>query len=466
MNELPIYYAEMDDLQDDLGVHRVAYIENPANKTKGVLMDDDVRIVASDEVANHIIEILKNSGEVINPRWKEVSEDDFCLKFNVLLDEVTDSESFNDMTKGDGSGRWLVRYKYTGPLDASNRSFCREVLLMNKVFTEEEIKNSLSNPEFGNYSIWDYKGSYGCRHKWKRTIYFEDYEDNEVRQVGFVPLVVSGLDDGYATKFNYNLANQELMQVVAPLIIPEQDIYRSDELGKYNMRFSAETIQKIYDKIQRDNLFQNPIFKDTHNGGTVDASVLDYWIAKDEEDKAFTEYGFKLPLGTMFIHSQVNDKNYWENEIKKNGKYGYSLEAFFSLKKQKQINMNEEQQLQLPDGKHVIGGKEYTIQDGKVTEIVDAVETAEETPAVEEAPAVEETPAVEEVETAEEVPAPTADAIPQWAQDLINSVAELIAKSKAKEEQSTEESPVPVAMEDARPKWKLISDSLTSFKRK
>lgn len=464
MNDLPIYYAEMDDLQDDLGVHRVAYIENPANKTKGVLMDDDVRIVASDEVANHILEILKNSGEVINPRWKEVSEDDLCLKFNVLLDEVTDSESFNDMTKGDGSGRWLVRYKYTGPLDASNRSFCREVLLMNKVFTEEEIKNSLSNPEFGNYSIWDYKGSYGCRHKWKRTIYFEDYEDNEVRQVGFVPLVVSGLDDGYATKFNYNLANQELMQVVAPLIIPEQDIFRSDEQGKYNMRFSAETIQKIYDKIQRDNLFQNPIFKDTHNGGTVDASVLDYWIAKDENDKAFTEYGFKLPLGTMYIHSQVNDKNYWENEIKKNGKYGYSLEAFFSLKKQKQINMNEEQQLQLPDGKHVIGGKEYTIQDGKVTEVVDAVETAEETPAVEEAPAVEETPAVEEVETAEEVPAPTADAIPQWAQDLINSVAELIAKSK--EEQSTEESPVPVAMEDARPKWKLISDSLTSFKRK
>ena len=29
-----------------------------------------------------------------------------------------------------------------------------------------------SNPEFGTYSIYKYKGSFGCRHRWKRLIYF------------------------------------------------------------------------------------------------------------------------------------------------------------------------------------------------------------------------------------------------------------------------------------------------------
>jgi hypothetical protein len=31
---------------------------------------------------------------------------------------------------------------------------------------------SRANPDFGTYSIWKFKGSYGCRHRWKRMVYF------------------------------------------------------------------------------------------------------------------------------------------------------------------------------------------------------------------------------------------------------------------------------------------------------
>lgn len=57
----------------------------------------------------------------------------------------------------------LDYYYYLGPLDEKTRPFCRQMLKIDKVFSEEEIK--YMSDEL-NYPVLDYAGSYGCRHQW------------------------------------------------------------------------------------------------------------------------------------------------------------------------------------------------------------------------------------------------------------------------------------------------------------
>jgi hypothetical protein len=73
------------------------------------------------------------------------------------------------------AGLYKIRYEYRGPKDEKNRDFCGAVLDLNLIYRKEDIDTMTSNganPEFGFYSIWDYKGSYGCRHRWHRLIFF------------------------------------------------------------------------------------------------------------------------------------------------------------------------------------------------------------------------------------------------------------------------------------------------------
>jgi len=72
-------------------------------------------------------------------------------------------------------GLYKIRYEYRGPRDEKNRDFCASVLDLNLIYRKEDIDtmtSDMANPEFGAYSIWDYKGSYGCRHRWHRLVFF------------------------------------------------------------------------------------------------------------------------------------------------------------------------------------------------------------------------------------------------------------------------------------------------------
>jgi hypothetical protein len=156
-----------------------------------------------------------------------------------------------------------------------------------------------------------------------------------VRKVGFVPRVVSRLDDTDATTLNAYLSKDEKMQVVAPLLIPEKKVFRNDELGRYYMIFSKETITELREIAhQKGILMSKNLFKDTHDGGIAPSYILDEWQIEDENDKAYTEYGFNIqrcPVGTWMVMSQITDKEYWKKEIKLNKKHAYSIEALINL---------------------------------------------------------------------------------------------------------------------------------------
>lgn len=54
-------------------------------------------------------------------------------------------------------------FYYTGPNDEKTRDFCKYILKLDKVFSEEEIKFM---SDMLGYSVLRYKGSYNCRHEW------------------------------------------------------------------------------------------------------------------------------------------------------------------------------------------------------------------------------------------------------------------------------------------------------------
>ena len=118
-----------------------------------------------------------------------------------------------DVKAKDGSGTWLVRYQYDvakkyaskGEIIETSRHFCKEQIDRanngNRVYRREVLEN-LSNPEFGSYDIFTYKGSYNCRHVWKRKLYFKPEGEKGYNAVGNVPYVVNRVNDKRATTPN------------------------------------------------------------------------------------------------------------------------------------------------------------------------------------------------------------------------------------------------------------------------
>jgi len=71
-----------------------------------------------------------------------------------------------------------VRYKYVGPKDQKNRPFCGVMMSKNLIYRREDIQ-SLTDREVntdiskysGIYDIFEWRGSYNCRHKWVKLFY-------------------------------------------------------------------------------------------------------------------------------------------------------------------------------------------------------------------------------------------------------------------------------------------------------
>lgn len=74
-----------------------------------------------------------------------------------------------------------TRWKYAGPKDDKNRSFCAKLLSMDKLFTREEIDALNNDMKEFNTDVWKYKGGWyhdsdtdtnypQCRHWWESKI--------------------------------------------------------------------------------------------------------------------------------------------------------------------------------------------------------------------------------------------------------------------------------------------------------
>ena len=124
--------------------------------------------------------------------------------------------------------------------------------------------------------------------------------------------------------------DKERMIIAGPALIPDMEIYRNDEDGEYNVVFTSEVVTQLVEKFAKQN---GSSFNVEHSEQSAPMFVMEHWIIEDPEMDKSRTFGFTdLPKGTWFVMAKVTDEKFWENEVKKQGKLGFSIEGLLGLK--------------------------------------------------------------------------------------------------------------------------------------
>ena len=312
----------------------------------------------TEEEKAQLLKSLKSVGKtqesLIDDTWVEITEDEFN---NSLYAEFAVKRS--DSNPDDGSlqdtSMYKVLYKYNGPKDNKNRTFCRQVLDLGLLFRLEDInKMSLfgANEEFSTYDIFSYKGSYGCRHSWQQKFFKKEDTDNKravknpileeilggprAQQAGQVnpqsrttTQIAEGIPEG---QFQFK-ALQDKYELAGPLMVADKLIPRYDEEGnKYFVFFDAEGIKKLSYKLMTNKLIDSVNIEHDPNKSISDLTLVESWLVTDPENDKYNSYGYKLTKGSWFGIYKVNSKEIWDKYIVTGAVKGFSVEGIFKDK--------------------------------------------------------------------------------------------------------------------------------------
>jgi len=177
----------IDENDIQAGLDGIALVNNPAievdfqyfNKEES---DDDLSLpcnhyVLAEEQVPKVIEMFSTYGEKQSDLIKD--------GFKIVKVKKVGKQAFADITSEPNKDSEIadtptlrIRYKYVGPKDEKNRIFCGEMMKLNRVFRREDII-SMSNKnvnEIGpdGYDIFEWRGSYNCRHAWVELTYVKE----------------------------------------------------------------------------------------------------------------------------------------------------------------------------------------------------------------------------------------------------------------------------------------------------
>lgn len=269
-----------------------------------------------------------------------------------IIEEMEEGEEFAITSKPNLSsledyGKFQIRYKYTGPRDSKNRNFCARMLSKDLIFRKEDI-NQLTiqseNSEFGIYNIFEFKGSYGCRHHWTRLRMFKgdegkeitQYEESEDTATSVNPTPTMNRNPNSSTLVDSNFAetSKEKQLIAGPLMIPNKLIYRWDIYnGDYHVYFSEDTIEKIAYKYLINKHQANVNLEHSEEEVLEEITLVESWLVTDpKHDKSFALMGKEYPKNTWFGIMKVNNKSVWEEHVKTGKVKGFSVEGFFADK--------------------------------------------------------------------------------------------------------------------------------------
>lgn len=114
--------------------------------------------------------------------------------------------------------------------------------------------------------------------------------------------------------------------IIGPALIPDMKIYRENaEYGQHYVEFTKEVISKLVQKFNKTG--SNRKINLEHSNQMVDAFIIEDWIVEDQVYDKSRKYGFEVPVGTYMIMVKIENKDFWETEVKGNGKFGFSIEG-------------------------------------------------------------------------------------------------------------------------------------------
>jgi hypothetical protein len=171
----------IDEDFEESGIEAISLVSTPAHEENWIAFNsEDAPTLDDNSITYRIVEddfcssnpLLDTLGEpyndLISQGWVvsrvEQMNPERILKMSRERFSNPNDESYEDTVQ------FRIRFKYVGPRDNKNRKFCSDMLAKNRVYRMEDIEQ-LSNPEFGNYDIFTWRGSFNCRHTWVKLIY-------------------------------------------------------------------------------------------------------------------------------------------------------------------------------------------------------------------------------------------------------------------------------------------------------
>lgn len=162
-------------------------------------------------------------------------------------------------------------------------------------------------------------------------IYAISFVDSPANEVEFVTLA----EQLQGQHLSRDMQKQILTGVV---LKPDQLIYRnSPQIGEHYIRFSAEQIEKIAQKMMRSGIALHTTTHQHHQ--PLDGNYLvELWIVEDPERDKSRALGFSdLPQGTLMCSYKIEDRKYWDEQVMAGHVRGFSLEGLFN----QQIALNK-----------------------------------------------------------------------------------------------------------------------------
>ena len=353
-------------------------------------------------IINHLSKIGENKEKFLAEGWTIIEESDVKEESEETILAIQQKPKIGSLKD---SRNIAVRYEYTGPQDGRNRDFCaRMMALPNRLFRKEDINQmsfSTENKDFGTYSIFKYKGSYGCRHYWKRLLFekkgviitnnkrggqgtpmdaadriatrLKKYLNNNnkiddliIAKVKFVEgsISIMSLVEYPASQINFlRLNNEDEIQdklllsidlekkeIYGPALIPGKKYTRGPNYFK-NMKIPTKTGGYIYFDEETVKLIAIEYLNHCDLSLNLDHNILvdknKYEIVastfiESENDKAYSYFNQDdLSNGTWMLHYRILDDEIW-TDIKR-GKYrGFSIQGDPEI-----VIMNEKIKLEL-----------------------------------------------------------------------------------------------------------------------
>ena len=122
--------------------------------------------------------------------------------------------------------------------------------------------------------------------------------------------------------------NKDKQILMGAALIPSKPIYRKDGDEEYYVYFSKETIAKTAEAFFRNNNQNNATLE--HSEVLENMTVFESWIVEDPEFDKSKKYGLEVPEGTWMVSMKVDDKDVWDNYVKDNKVFGFSIEGKFA----------------------------------------------------------------------------------------------------------------------------------------
>ena len=129
-------------------------------------------------------------------------------------------------------------------------------------------------------------------------------------------------------------------------LIPDKPIYRNMDGEEFYIYFSKDTVRQAAELFFKRSNHQNATLE--HSQALSGMTVFESWIIEDTQLDKSKKYGLELPEGTWMVSMKVDDEDIWNNYVKNNKVFGFSIEGQFANKLVKDVEMSN-QEIELSD---------------------------------------------------------------------------------------------------------------------